>query len=128
MTRCAPHLIGLLASLSGLAQDLPPEALWPRGAEVDFGALATRAEVIDTFWLANPTAEAIVIETVRPSCGCTAVEWPRVPLEPGALAPIVVAFRCTRGEGPVRRHLDVWLSHLRRRERLYVYADCPPRG
>ena len=130
--RCAlPLSLLLCAALpAGLrAQDSGAEAdpYWPRGNTLDFGAVDARGvERYDTAWLANPTEAPFVIENVRPSCGCTAVAWPRGAVAPGALVGIPVAFRCTRG-GYVERHLDVWLSHLRGRERVTVVADCPPR-
>ena len=127
--RSIPLAVASLTALAGaLAQHPPTASLWPRGAELDFGELATREEAFDTLWLANPTDAAFAVETVRSSCGCTAVDWPAEPLSPGGVVGIPVRFRCTRGGGPVRRHLDVWLSHLRRAQRVYVYADCPPRG
>lgn len=110
-----------------LAQNTIEAGLWPAGEELDFGVLESRAEVVDTLWLSNPTEEAFAVEAIRASCGCTAVEWPSEPIAPGATVAIPVAFRCTGGRGEVRRHLDVWLSHLRRPERVYVYAECPRR-
>lgn len=129
----SPRAIALAVASSptlagALAQNPSGAKLWPRGAELDFGALAAREEAFDTLWLANPTDEPFAVETVRSSCGCTAVTWPPEPLSPGEVVAIPVRFRCARGGGPVRRHLDVWLSHLRRAERVYAYADCRPRG
>ena len=111
--------------LAGAALSQNP--YWPDGDELDFGTLDARGvERVDTLTLFNPDDEAFVIENVRASCGCTAVDWPRAPISPGERARIPVAFRCTKG-GSVERHLDVYLSHRRKRERVYVYAECPTR-
>lgn len=103
-------------------------ALWPNGTELDFGYYEQRGvERIDSLLLRNVTEEAFIIENIRASCGCTAVDWPKEPIEPGAEVNIPVAFRCTKG-GFVERHLDVYLSHLPKKERIYVIADCPVRN
>jgi hypothetical protein len=116
-----------LSLQSVLAQTETASDLWPFGTELDFGYFETRGvERIDTLVLYNPDTLAFVIENIRPSCGCTAVDWPERPIEPGEYISIPVAFRCTKG-GYVERHLDVYLSHLSSRERIYVLADCPER-
>ena len=115
--------LGMLLANGAIAQD----AMWPGGTALDFGSFEQRGvERVDTLVLFNDTDEAFVIENIRPSCGCTAVDWPVAPISPGEKVGIPVAFRCTKG-GEVERHLDVYLSHLRSRERIYVYADCPLR-
>ena len=121
-------LLFLTSAAQVLAQAEPDSLVaWPGGMERDFGELSERGvERYDTFFLQNPTEEAFIIESIRPSCGCTAVDYPKEPIEPEEVVAIPVAFRCTKG-GYVERHLDVWLSHLRTRERLYVIADCPRR-
>ena len=98
---------------------------WPGGIEIDFGEIAKRGEEhYDTLLLHNPTQEAFVIENIRQSCGCTAVDWPNTPIEPGQTIPIQIAFRCTKG-GYVERHLDIFLSNSREKNRIFVLADCP---
>ncbi|MFK8056134.1 MAG: DUF1573 domain-containing protein [Saprospiraceae bacterium] len=109
------------------AQVTDSTALWPNGTELDFGFFEARGvERFDSLVLQNITDEPFIIENIRSSCGCTAVDWPREPLEPGAIIRIPVAFRCIKS-GYVEKHLDVYLSHLEKRERIYVIADCPAR-
>jgi len=110
-----------------VAQATDSTSMWPNGTELDFGYYETRGvERFDSLILRNVTEEPFIIENIRSSCGCTAVDWPRDPIEPGAVVSIPVAFRCTKG-GYVEKHLDVYLSHLEKRERIYVLADCPTR-
>lgn len=125
--RCGALAGVVLAGGAALAQN-ESAARWPAGKRLDFGEVVTRTEVVDTIWLSNPGPVPFAVETIRASCGCTAVDWPAAPLNPGDTVAIPVAFRCTRGAGPVRRHLDVWLSHRRRPERIDVVAVCPRRG
>jgi len=109
-----------------LAQD-QMEDYWPQGGSLDFGTFAERnVERVDTLILRNPTDQPFSIENVRASCGCTAVDWPKGAVAPGEVVEIPVAFRCTKG-GEVERTLDVYLSHLRGKQRIYVYASCPRR-
>ncbi len=115
------------AGVGAVLAQADTSAYWPDGFELDFGIIDERGvEHYDSLRLYNPTSEPFVIENIRPSCGCTAVDWPNTPVEPGMSVPIPVAFRCTKG-GFVERHLDVYLSHLRDRERIFVLADCPER-
>jgi len=110
-----------------LGQSGQVSEMWPDGDVLEFGSFSERGvERLDTLALYNPTEAPFVIENIRPSCGCTAVKWPQEPIEPGTTAKIPVAFRCTKG-GAVERHLDIYLSHQRKKERIYVYADCPLR-
>ena len=109
------------------AQVTDTSAMWPIGTELDFGFYETRGvERKDSLILRNITEKPFIIENIRASCGCTAVDWPKEPIEPGAQVYVPVVFRCTKG-GYVERHLDVFLSHLQKRERIYVFADCPKR-
>jgi len=101
-----------LSPLSVFAQTLDTTALWPNGTELDFGYYEARGvERVDSLLLQNNTEAPFIIENIRSSCGCTAVDWPREPIEPGKRIQIPVAFRCTKG-GFVEKHLDVYLSQL----------------
>ena len=122
------YILFLLVCVTALnAQTIDTTTLWPNGTELDFGYYESRGvERFDSLLLQNNTDTPFIIENIRSSCGCTAVDWPLEPLEPGARIYIPVAFRCTKG-GYVEKHLDVFLSHLAKRERIYVLADCPAR-
>ncbi len=110
-----------------MAQSEDSTSMWPNGTELDFGYFESRGvERFDTLVLRNVTEESFIIENIRSSCGCTAVDWPREPIDPRAEVAIPVAFRCIKA-GYVEKHLDVYLSHLDKRERIYVIADCPAR-
>lgn len=115
----------LFAATSISVAQSASDNFWPNGMEIDFGEIPKRGvEHYDTLLLHNPTDMPFVIENIRQSCGCTAVDWPNTPIEPGQTIPIQIAFRCTKG-GFVERHLDVYLSHTSEKTRIWVLADCP---
>lgn len=61
----------------------------------DFGEVSfagTTISITHTFVMRNRTDEAIMIDTVRPSCGCTSVEWPEEPIPPGAVVEIPIVL------------------------------------
>ena len=102
-------------------------SMWPNGTDLDFGYFEARGvERFDSLLLRNITDKPFIIENIRSSCGCTAVDFPKGPIGPGEEVNIPIVFRCIKG-GYVEKHLDVFLSHLDKKERIYVIADCPAR-
>ena len=98
--------------------------LWPAGDTLDLGAFEDRKVHVFQVEFLNNTTEPLVIENIRPSCGCTAIDWPKEPIAAGQKIELGLRFNCTKS-GFVIRHLDFWLSDRKNRERLVILADCP---
>lgn len=98
--------------------------LWPAGDTLDLGSFKDKKAKIFQVEIRNTTDEALVIQNIRPSCGCTAADWTKEPIAAGQTGIIELRFHCTKS-GFLIRHLDVWLSDRRKRERLVILADCP---
>ncbi|MEZ5070515.1 MAG: DUF1573 domain-containing protein [Bacteroidales bacterium] len=58
----------------------------------DYGTIPEDGDGTHTFVCKNLGKEAVVINRVRSTCGCTVPEWPREPLEPGATGEILVKY------------------------------------
>lgn len=58
----------------------------------DYGELMEDSDGSWSFTFKNVGKEAIVINRVRSTCGCTIPEWPREPIEPGASGKIKVVY------------------------------------
>jgi Protein of unknown function (DUF1573). len=61
--------------------------------EHDFGTISEDGgEVTTVFTLRNNMEEAILINGVHASCGCTTPTWTKEPIEPGKTGEIVVSY------------------------------------
>jgi hypothetical protein len=95
------------------------QVTWLTPTEHDFGDLLQGKPVQVEFRYRNDGAAPLVIDNVRPSCGCTTPGWPEEPLPPDSSATILVAFNA-RNAGYFRKLIKVYFQGQRRAERLYV--------
>jgi hypothetical protein len=58
----------------------------------DYGEILQDSDGSWSFAFKNLGKEAIVINRVRSTCGCTIPDWPREPFEPGATGEITVKY------------------------------------
>ena len=58
----------------------------------DYGEILQDSEGTWAFVFKNLGEEAIVINRVRSTCGCTIPDWPREPIEPGNSGEILVKY------------------------------------
>lgn len=58
----------------------------------DYGEILEDSDGSWSFTFKNVGKEAIVINRVRSTCGCTIPEWPREPIEPGDSGKIEVIY------------------------------------
>jgi len=74
-----------------------------------FGDILQDSDGSWTFEFKNLGEEAIVINRVRSTCGCTVPAWPREPIEPGANGEITVKYN-TAQAGTFFKSLYVYSS------------------
>lgn len=58
----------------------------------------------------NDTDSAMVVRRVRPSCGCTGVDYPQNEIAPGDTARIVFNYNPEGRPGPFDKTIKVWLN------------------
>lgn len=58
----------------------------------DFGDIHQGDKVEKLFKFTNTGNEPLIISNIEVTCGCTAPEWPRNPIPPGATGEIKVVF------------------------------------
>jgi archaellum component FlaG (FlaF/FlaG flagellin family) len=68
------------------------QEIWFEEYMHDYGQIEQDSDGTWTFLFKNLGDEAIVINRVRSSCGCTVPEWPREPIEPGETGKITVKY------------------------------------
>src|SRR4051812_27390752 len=66
------------------------EVLALKETSFDFGKIPQARPVTHVFQFTNNGKEALKLENVQASCGCTTPEWSKDPVEPGANASIKV--------------------------------------
>ena len=88
-----------LVLLAGGCSDDPQDKARKRGQEIwfeehmhDYGEIEKDGDGSWSFAFTNLGEEAIVINRVRSTCGCTVPQWPKEPIEPGASAEIQVLY------------------------------------
>lgn len=92
---CAISVAGILPATSALGR----ETLKFESTVHDFGQiLISDGAVSCTFKAVNVTNEAVVIQSVATSCGCTSVKWDHNPILPGKTTEISATY--TNDEGP----------------------------
>jgi Protein of unknown function (DUF1573) len=80
-------------------KDTPEEKAKQHGQEIwfeeymhDYGQIEQDSDGTWTFLFKNLGEDAVVINRVRSTCGCTVPEWPREPVEPGDSGRITVKY------------------------------------
>ena len=59
---------------------------------LDLGTLETGKKIEASFEFVNNTSEPVVLTNVKPSCGCTGVEYRKEAINPGEKAEISVSY------------------------------------
>jgi len=87
-----------LLLLAGCSDD-PQEQAKRKGQELwfeeyvhDYGQIEVDSDGSWTFTFKNIGENAVIINRVRSTCGCTVPAWPREPIEPGSTGEITVKY------------------------------------
>jgi hypothetical protein len=75
--------------------------------EHDFGTLKQGGNGSYDFVFKNTGKEPLILTNVRPSCGCTASEWPKDPIPSGQSGRITVKYN-TRITGSFAKSISVY--------------------
>jgi len=91
-------ILTLILGSSG-CKETPEEKAKEHGQEIwfeeymhDYGEIGKDSDGTWTFIFKNLGDQAIVINRVRSTCGCTVPEWPQEPIEPGDTGAITVKY------------------------------------
>ena len=77
----------------------------------DFGII-TQSDGLQnaTFVITNNTNEAILITNARPSCGCTASDWTKTPIEPGETGTVTANYNPKNQSGPFEKTITIYTN------------------
>jgi hypothetical protein len=102
--------LGLSLNAQTPAETLtPPSPLQFDKTTYDFGEIAQGVPQTCSFEVTNTGTEPILIQNVRPSCGCTEPDWTKQPLEPGKKGYIRATYNAVSA-GPFSKTLTVTYS------------------
>ena len=104
-----------LLTLSLSAQDI----VWLSPKEHDFGEFEQFDLQQVDFQFKNNTDEPVVIDNVRPSCGCTSPNWSSEPIMPDSIGVITLEYDA-RKLGYFYKKAKVFFSDIRKGHKLYV--------
>jgi len=85
------------------------EVLGLKETGFDFGKIPQSRPVTHVFEFTNNGKEALKLENVQASCGCTTPEWSKDPVEPGATASIKVGYNAA-AEGPFTKTVSIFYN------------------
>ena len=83
------------------AEELPNESLpkttinWADESH-DFGQIAQNEPVTHIFTLTNSGNEPLIIESVKPACGCTVADYSKEPIAPGKTGEVKAEFNAKK--------------------------------
>ncbi|KXX67878.1 DUF1573 domain-containing protein [Flammeovirga sp. SJP92] len=97
-------LIGIVAS----AQDTTGPVLTFEEKTYEFGDIHQGDVVEHTFKFSNTGDAPLVITNVTTTCGCTAPNWPKEPIQPGDNGEILVKFNSRGKRGVQNKPITVY--------------------
>lgn len=105
-----------------LFSDNSPKVEWLSGTTHDFGDLKQGTPVFFNFKFKNIDNETLVIDTARPTCGCTVPEWTETPIAPDSIGILKIKFDAKK-MGYFRKKIMVFVSGQRKCEKIYIEGD-----
>lgn len=118
-------------SSPGTAEQPAPEQLTTISfaeTSYDFGKIQEGEVVKHKFKFTNTGAHDLILENVKPSCGCTALDWPKDPIPPGKSGEIEAQFNSTGKAGAQMKYITITLNSAERLERITFSGEVVPRG
>jgi biotin carboxyl carrier protein len=93
----------------------------------DFGKIKEGETVKHKFRFTNTGTNDLILENVKPSCGCTALDWPKDPIAPGKSGEIEAQFNSTGKAGPQMKYITITLNSAERLERITFTGEVIPK-
>ena len=88
--------------------------------EHDFGTVKKDGGTVDAvFTVKNNTKAPVLISSVRPSCGCTAPDWTKEPIEPGKTGTVTATYSPS-GTGPFTKSVSIIITEGDKTETIVV--------
>lgn len=76
----------------------------------DFGTIPEGPSAEHVFILTNTGKEPLIIERVQPSCGCTAPDWTKEPIQPGKTGMVKATYGTQGRPGHFEKNMTVFTN------------------
>lgn len=93
----------------------------------DFGKIVQGDVVKHKFVIKNTGKNDLILENVKPSCGCTALDWPKEPIAPGKTATIEAQFNSAGKMGPQVKNITITYNGEERIKYLSFTGEIVPK-
>jgi hypothetical protein len=94
----------------------------------DFGDITQGDKVEHTFVFTNSGDVPLVISNVAVSCGCTAPNWPKEPVAPGATGELKVVFNSAGKMGRQNSVVRIYSNAAEPIEKVSLISNVLPKG
>jgi len=95
--------------------------------DYDFGTIKEGQKVNYTYKFKNNGAAPLIIQSVQPSCGCTAPDWTKDPISPGASGFVKVEFDSNGKSGMQNKMVTVTANTWPKQMKLNFKAMVTPK-
>ena len=92
---------------------------WKNDKNIDMGDLRHKEAATCIFEFVNTGSEALYIDNVRPSCGCTSPDWEDIYIQPDSTGQIIVEYDA-EDLGYFQKSIKVYFNGYRKAERLSI--------
>lgn len=95
----------------------------------DFGVLKRGPVAMYSFEFTNTGTEPLIIMDVKPSCGCTNVDWPKAPVPPGGKGKIQLGLKTEEQHGVFNKEVYIQSNAVNnprgeKRYTIYIKGDA----
>lgn len=95
---------------------------------IDFGDINQGDKVEHTFVFTNNGDTPLVISNVAVTCGCTAPNWPKQPIAPGATGELKVVFNSAGKMGKQNSVVRIYSNASEPIEKVSLISNVLPKG
>jgi hypothetical protein len=85
-------ITGLSSNAKAQDEAKPASGIAWTSTTIDFGKIEQGKPVSAEFEFKNPSMVPLIINSVRPTCGCTIADYPKEPIQPGKSGKIAVTY------------------------------------
>jgi hypothetical protein len=85
-------MLSLVQVVSAQDATKPVSGINWKNTTIDVGKIVQGKPVTVEFEFTNPSMVPLIIQSVRPTCGCTVADYPKEPVQPGKAAKISTTY------------------------------------
>ncbi|MDR2009662.1 MAG: DUF1573 domain-containing protein [Bacteroidales bacterium] len=120
--------VAVCFSVALFSQQSGPSISWEKVVH-DFGTFNEDAGVQSyTFDFVNTGNEPLYITNVKPSCGCTGVDYSKEPIQPGGKGFVTAGYNPDKRPGKFNKSINVTTNEFQPTSVLRIMGEVTPRS